>query len=247
SFGYRKQFLNTSTLSVTINDFPGIVTSLVKAKMSVVALEQDQKQLEVGARAVTSLLEREASKMPWIGQRPDACDPALLQFTLDFSVLQDADLVIEAVFEDMALKKEIFHKLSAICKPGSFLCTNTSALDIDEIASATSRPHQVIGTHFFSPAHVMKLVEIIHGRHTSPITIATAMGLAKTIGKIGVVVGNCFGFVGNRMMAPYRCPAHSWFCTFPPLFPIHTPSISACVYRCTRDSSDPKGPFNPLV
>ncbi|XP_039345624.1 peroxisomal bifunctional enzyme isoform X2 [Mauremys reevesii] len=181
----------------------GIVTSLVKAKMSVVALEQDQKQLEVGARAVTSLLEHEASKMQWIGQRPDACDPALLQFTLDFSVLQDADLVIEAVFEDMALKKEIFHKLSAICKPGSFLCTNTSTLDIDEIASATSRPHQVIGTHFFSPAHVMKLVEIIRGRHTSPITIATAMGLAKTIGKIGVVVGNCFGFVGNRMMAPY--------------------------------------------
>ncbi|XP_005308713.2 peroxisomal bifunctional enzyme isoform X2 [Chrysemys picta bellii] len=181
----------------------GIVTSLVKAKMSVVALEQDQKQLEVGVRAVTSLLEHEASKMQWIGQRPDACDPALLQFTLDFGVLQDADLVIEAVFEDMALKKEIFHKLSAICKPGSFLCTNTSALDIDEIASATSRPHQVIGTHFFSPAHVMKLLEIIRGRHTSPITIATAMGLAKTIGKIGVVVGNCFGFVGNRMMTPY--------------------------------------------
>ncbi|XP_034637029.1 peroxisomal bifunctional enzyme isoform X2 [Trachemys scripta elegans] len=181
----------------------GIVTSLVKAKMSVVALEQDQKQLEVGVRAVTSLLEHEASKMQWIGQRPDACDRALLQFTLDFGVLQDADLVIEAVFEDMALKKEIFHKLSAICKPGSFLCTNTSALDIDEIASATSRPHQVIGTHFFSPAHVMKLLEIIRGRHTSPITIATAMGLAKTIGKIGVVVGNCFGFVGNRMMTPY--------------------------------------------
>nr|XP_048719704.1 peroxisomal bifunctional enzyme isoform X3 [Caretta caretta] len=181
----------------------GIVTSLVKARMSVVAVEQDQKQLEVGGRAVTSLLEHEASKMQWSGQRPDACDPALLQFTLDFGMLQDVDLVIEAVFEDMALKKEIFHKLSAICKPGSFLCTNTSALDIDEIASATSRPHQVIGTHFFSPAHVMKLLEIIRGRHTSPITIATAMGLAKTIGKIGVVVGNCFGFVGNRMMAPY--------------------------------------------
>uniref|UniRef100_A0A8C3TDB7 Peroxisomal bifunctional enzyme n=1 Tax=Chelydra serpentina TaxID=8475 RepID=A0A8C3TDB7_CHESE len=181
----------------------GIVTSLVKAKMSVVALEQDQKQLEVGGRAVTSLLEHEASKMQWSGQRPDACDLALLQFTLDFGVLQDVDLVIEAVFEDMALKKEIFHKLSAVCKPGSFLCTNTSALDIDEIASATSRPHQVIGTHFFSPAHVMKLLEIIRGRHTSPITIATAMGLAKSIGKIGVVVGNCFGFVGNRMMAPY--------------------------------------------
>uniref|UniRef100_A0A8C8S8X1 Peroxisomal bifunctional enzyme n=1 Tax=Pelusios castaneus TaxID=367368 RepID=A0A8C8S8X1_9SAUR len=181
----------------------GIVTSLVKAKISVVALEQDQKQLEVGGRAVTSLLEHESSKMQRSGQSQNAYDPSLLRFTLDFAVLQDVDLVIEAVFEDMALKKEIFHKLSAVCKPGAFLCTNTSALDIDEIASATSRPHQVIGTHFFSPAHVMKLLEIVRGCHTSPTTIATAMDLAKTIDKIGVVVGNCFGFVGNRMMAPY--------------------------------------------
>uniref|UniRef100_K7GHF1 Peroxisomal bifunctional enzyme n=2 Tax=Pelodiscus sinensis TaxID=13735 RepID=K7GHF1_PELSI len=181
----------------------GIVISLVKAKMSVVTLEQDQKHLEIGRRAVTSLLEHEASKMQRSGQSPDACDPAHVQFTVDFGVLQDVDLVIEAVFEDMALKKEIFRKVSAVCKPEAFLCTNTSALDIDEIAAVTSRPQQVVGTHFFSPAHVMKLLEIIHGRHTSPTTIATAMGLAKTIGKIGVVVGNCFGFVGNRMMAPY--------------------------------------------
>ncbi|XP_074860473.1 peroxisomal bifunctional enzyme isoform X2 [Carettochelys insculpta] len=181
----------------------GIVTSLLKAKISTVALEQDQKHLEVGRRAVTSLVEHEASKMQRSSQSPDACDPALLQFTLDFGALQDVDLVIEAVFEDMTLKKEIFRKLSEICKPTAYLCTNTSALDIDEIASVTSRPPQVIGTHFFSPAHVMRLLEIIPGRHTSPTTIATAMGLAKMIGKIGVVVGNCFGFVGNRMMAPY--------------------------------------------
>ncbi|KYO36094.1 peroxisomal bifunctional enzyme [Alligator mississippiensis] len=181
----------------------GIVTSLVKAKMSVVALEQDQKQLDVGREAVTSLLQWEASKMQQSGQSQDICDPARLQFTLDFGALRDVDLVIEAVFEDMALKKEIFRKLSTICKPEVFLCTNTSALDIDEIAAVTSRPHQVIGTHFFSPAHVMKLLEVIHGRHTSPTTIATAMSLAKTLNKVGVLVGNCFGFVGNRMMAPY--------------------------------------------
>lgn len=178
----------------------GIVTALVKAKISVVALEQDKKQLELGKRAVMALLEREALKKQQSGQKADVYK---LDFTLDFDTLRDVDLVIEAVFEDMALKKEIFHKLSAICKPEAFLCTNTSYLDIDEIASVTSRPHQVIGTHFFSPAHVMKLLEIIYGQHTSPTAVATAMNLSKAMGKIGVVVGNCYGFVGNRMLTPY--------------------------------------------
>ncbi|KFQ33037.1 Peroxisomal bifunctional enzyme, partial [Merops nubicus] len=181
----------------------GIVTSLVKANIPVVALEQDLECLNTGRKAVMLLLEREAMKMGQGAQTLDFHNPARLQFTLDFDVLRDVDLVIEAVFENMPLKKEIFHKLSAICKPGAFLCTNTSALNVDEIASATSRPQQVIGTHFFSPAHVMRLLEIIYGHHTSPTTIATAMQLAKTLKKVGVVVGNCFGFVGNRMMFPY--------------------------------------------
>uniref|UniRef100_A0A8D0HKQ8 Peroxisomal bifunctional enzyme n=1 Tax=Sphenodon punctatus TaxID=8508 RepID=A0A8D0HKQ8_SPHPU len=182
----------------------GIVLSLVKANIPVVVLEQDRKLLELGREAVMKLLEREALKMQQSDQMLDACKAAsLLQFTLDFGTLGDVDLVIEAVFEDMALKKEIFRKLSTICKPEAFLCTNTSALDIDEIASVTDRPQQVIGTHFFSPAHIMKLLEIIHGRHTSATAIATAMSVGKTMGKIGVVVGNCFGFVGNRMLRPY--------------------------------------------
>uniref|UniRef100_A0A8D0KZ52 Peroxisomal bifunctional enzyme n=1 Tax=Strix occidentalis caurina TaxID=311401 RepID=A0A8D0KZ52_STROC len=181
----------------------GIVTSLVKAKIPVVALEQDLEYLNMGRKAVMFLLEREAMKMEQGAQTLDFHNPARLQFTVDFDVLRDVDLVIEAVFENMALKKEIFHKLSRICKPGAFLCTNTSALNINEIASATSRPQQVIGTHFFSPAHVMKLLEIIYGHHTSPTTIATAMQLAKVLKKVGVVVGNCFGFAGNRMMFPY--------------------------------------------
>ncbi|XP_069647932.1 peroxisomal bifunctional enzyme isoform X4 [Haliaeetus albicilla] len=181
----------------------GIVTSLVKANIPVVALEQDLEYLNMGRKAVMLLLEREAMKMEQGAQTLDFHNPALLHFTVDFDLLCDVDLVIEAVFENMALKKEIFHKLSRICKPGAFLCTNTSALNIDEIASATSRPQQVIGTHFFSPAHVMRLLEIIYGHNTSPTTIATAMQLAKVLKKVGVVVGNCFGFVGNRMMFPY--------------------------------------------
>ncbi|XP_069721143.1 peroxisomal bifunctional enzyme isoform X2 [Phaenicophaeus curvirostris] len=181
----------------------GIVTSLVKANIPVVALEQNLEHLNAGRKAVMLLLEREAMKMEQGAQTLDFHNPARLQFTVDLDVLQDTDLVIEAVFENMALKKEIFHKLSRICKPEAFLCTNTSALNIDEIASATSRPQQVIGTHFFSPAHVMRLLEIIYGRHTSPTTIATAMQLARALKKVGVVVGNCFGFVGNRMMFPY--------------------------------------------
>ncbi|XP_071422547.1 peroxisomal bifunctional enzyme isoform X1 [Pithys albifrons albifrons] len=181
----------------------GIVTCLVKANIPVVALEQNLEYLDVGRKAVMLLLEREAKKMEQDAQALDFHNPARLQFTVDFDLLRDVDLVIEAVFEDMALKKEIFHKLSRICKPEALLCTNTSALDIDEIASATSRPQQVIGTHFFSPAHVMRLLEIIYGRHTSPTAIATAMQLARALRKVGVVVGNCFGFVGNRMMFPY--------------------------------------------
>src|SRR6185369_11677817 len=118
-----------------------------------------------------------------------------------------ADLVIEAVFENMALKKEIFQKLDAAAKPDAILATNTSTLDIDAIAAATSRPDKVVGLHFFSPANVMRLVEIVRGKKTSAETLATAMALAKRLGKVGVVVGNCEGFVGNRMMFPYMYEA----------------------------------------
>jgi 3-hydroxyacyl-CoA dehydrogenase len=114
------------------------------------------------------------------------------------------DLVIEAVFEGMALKKEVFSELDRVCKPGAILASNTSTLSIDEIASATSRPEFVIGTHFFSPANVMRLLEIVRGKNTSKQVIATCMQLSKTLGKVGVLVGNCRGFVGNRMFHPYR-------------------------------------------
>src|SRR5258708_20988874 len=104
----------------------------------------------------------------------------------------------------MALKKEVFSQLDRVCKPNAILATNTSSLDIDEIASATSRPHSVIGLHFFSPANVMRLLEIVRGAVTGKEVIATCMQLAKKLGKVGVLVGNCTRFVGNRMFGPYR-------------------------------------------
>jgi 3-hydroxyacyl-CoA dehydrogenase len=115
----------------------------------------------------------------------------------------EVDLIIEAVFENLALKKEIAAALDRVAKPSCVIATNTSTLDIDVIAAATSRPGSVVGLHFFSPANVMRLVEIVRGKATSPETLATAMAVAKRLGKVGVVVGNCEGFVGNRMMFPY--------------------------------------------
>nr|XP_048309778.1 peroxisomal bifunctional enzyme [Myodes glareolus] len=178
----------------------GIVISFVKAGIPVVAVESDPKQLDAAKKMITAILEKEASKMQQSGQA--SAEPKL-RFSSATKELSGVDLVVEAVFEDMSLKKQVFAELSALCKPGAFLCTNTSALDVDEIASATDRPQLVIGTHFFSPAHIMKLLEIIPGRYSSPNTIATVMSLSKKIGKIGVVVGNCHGFVGNRMLMPY--------------------------------------------
>ncbi|KAF6384647.1 enoyl-CoA hydratase and 3-hydroxyacyl CoA dehydrogenase [Rhinolophus ferrumequinum] len=178
----------------------GIVVSLAKAKIPVIAVESDKQQLETANRVITSLLEKERAKMEQSGHRWSGPKPRL---TTSVNELSDVDLVIEAVFEEMNLKKQVFAKLSAVCKPEAFLCTNTSALDIDEIASSSDHPHLVIGTHFFSPAHVMKLLEVIPSRYSSPTTIATVMNLSKKLNKIGVVVGNCFGFVGNRMLNPY--------------------------------------------
>ncbi len=124
--------------------------------------------------------------------------------TTDYAALADADLVIEAVFENMALKKEIFSRLDAVCKPGAILATNTSTLDVDEIAEATSRPEDVLGMHFFSPANIMKLLEIVRAKKTAPDALATVMKLSKMIGKVGVVSGVCYGFIGNRMLEGYR-------------------------------------------
>src|SRR5690606_33955642 len=119
----------------------------------------------------------------------------------DYSDLADCDIIIEAVFEEMDIKKEVFGKLDAIAKPGAVLASNTSYLDVNEIAASTSRPQDVLGMHFFSPANVMRLLEIVRGDKTAPDVLATALAVAKKIGKVPVVVGVCHGFVGNRMLA----------------------------------------------
>ena len=143
-------------------------------------------------------------------------------------------MVIEAVFENMALKKEIFGKLDEICKPGAILTSNTSTLDVDEIAAATSRPEAVMGTHFFSPANVMKLLENVRGAKTSKETIATVMGVTKKIGKVGALVGVCDGFVGNRMLYAYTRQAN---------FLIEEGALPQDVDRVIFDFGFPMGPF----
>ena len=127
----------------------------------------------------------------------------LLNPTTDYEAIAGADVVVEAVFEDMDVKKEVFRKIDGIAKEGAILATNTSTLDVDEIAAATRRPEAVIGTHFFSPANVMRLLENVRGEKSAPETIATVMAMGKRIGKVPVLVGVCDGFVGNRMLAHY--------------------------------------------
>jgi len=133
---------------------------------------------------------------------------ALITPTLDFELLRDRDLVIEAVFENLDVKREVFGKLDAVARPGAILASNTSALNLNAIADFTQRPQDVIGLHFFSPANVMRLLEVVRGAKTAHDVLAGAMRLAKTIGKVAVVSGVCDGFIGNRMLARYRAAAN---------------------------------------
>lgn len=175
----------------------GITVALAQAGLSVVTVETQEKQLMEAKQIVSGMLERGAKR------RRVAPPLDKISYSSDIQAVADVDLVIEAVFEDMALKKKIFQQLSAVCKPGTYLCTNTSSLDVDELASQTRSPELVVGMHFFAPAHVMKLLEVIYGPRSSPQAFATAMELGKKIGKVSVAVGNCRGFVGNRMLKPY--------------------------------------------
>lgn len=177
----------------------GISMNFLSAGIPVTIVETNPEALERGVGIMRKNYAASAAKG---ALRPEAVEANMGRLTpvLDLEALKDCDLIIEAVFEDMAIKKEIFAKLDRIAKPGAILASNTSYLDIDEIASATSRPQDVVGLHFFSPANVMKLLEVVRGAKTAPDVLATAMGLAKTIGKVAVVAGVCFGFIGNRML-----------------------------------------------
>jgi 3-hydroxyacyl-CoA dehydrogenase len=178
----------------------GISMNFLNAGIPVTIVETAQAALDRGVGTIRRNYDNTAKK-----GRLTAADVetrmGLLTPGLNLETLSDCDLVIEAVFEDMDIKKEVFRKLDKIAKPGAILASNTSYLNIDEIASVTSRPDYVLGMHFFSPANVMRLLEVVRGAKTAKPVIATVMQLARKIGKIGVLVGVCHGFVGNRMLA----------------------------------------------
>ncbi len=178
----------------------GISMNFLNAGIPVKIVEMKQEALDRGLGVIRKNYENTAAKgrltMEAVEKRM-----GLLTGSLSLDDLADCDLIIEAVFENMDIKKDVFGKLDKIAKPGAILASNTSYLDVNEIASATSRPESVIGLHFFSPANVMRLLEIVRGDATSKEVIATSMKLAKTIGKVGVLVGVCPGFVGNRMLS----------------------------------------------
>jgi 3-hydroxyacyl-CoA dehydrogenase len=181
----------------------GIAMNFANAGIPVLLKETEQAALDRGMNTIRKNYENTMKKGRLTQQQMDD-RMKLIKPTLTYDGFGDADMVVEAVFEGMALKKQIFADLDKRCKPGAILASNTSTLNIDEIASATGRPESVIGTHFFSPANVMRLLEIVRGKASSKEVIATCMALSKKIGKIGVLVGNCRGFVGNRMFGPYR-------------------------------------------
>ncbi len=184
----------------------GISMNFLSAGVPVTIVEMRQEALDKGTGIMRKNYEASAAK----GRiKPEQVEGAmgLLKPTLALEDLADCDLIIEAVYEDMGIKKEIFGKLDKICKPGAIMASNTSYLDIDEIAASTSRPQDVLGMHFFSPANVMKLLEVVRGVKTAPDALLTAMGLARTIGKVAVVAGVCHGFIGNRMLMPRQVEA----------------------------------------
>jgi len=178
----------------------GIAMNFANAGIPVTIVEVKQEALDRGLGVIRKNYERTAAR-GGITVEDVEKRIGLIRGSLDMNDLAQVDMVIEAVFERMDIKKDIFTRLDAICKPGAILATNTSGLNIDEIASVTRRREAVIGLHFFSPANVMKLLEIVRADHTSKSVIATSMKLAKKIGKIAVLVGVCPGFVGNRMLA----------------------------------------------
>jgi len=180
----------------------GIAMCFANAGIPVTIVDASQANLDRGLATIRKNYERSVAR-----GKLDAAQleerMARITPSLDYTALGGADLIIEAVFENMALKKEIFARLDAVAKPGAILGTNTSTLDIDEIAAVTRRPEDVLGLHFFSPANVMQLLEIVQCAKTAPDVLVTALDVAKTIRKVGVVAKVCYGFIGNRMMDPY--------------------------------------------
>jgi 3-hydroxyacyl-CoA dehydrogenase len=180
----------------------GIAITFANAGIPVIVIEPQDEQIERAKQMIFGMFSHQVQRGR-LTQEEAWKRAQTIVFENDFAALKDADIVVEAVFESMDVKKEVFRKLDAVAKPGAILATNTSTLDIDTIAQQTSRPGNVVGTHFFAPANIMKLLEIVRGAQTSPQTLATSMKLSKTLRKIGVLSGNAFGFIGNRMFFDY--------------------------------------------
>jgi 3-hydroxyacyl-CoA dehydrogenase len=184
----------------------GISMNFLAAGIPVTIVEMVQENLDRGVGVIRKNYEASAAKGRFTTEKVEAMMGALTP-SLALEDLADCDLIIEAVYESMDVKKEVFGKLDAICKPGAILASNTSYLNVDEIAASTSRPQDVVGMHFFSPANVMKLLEVVRGEKTAPDVLATAMAVGKKIGKVAVVAGVCHGFIGNRMLSTRQQPA----------------------------------------
>ena len=180
----------------------GIAMNYANAGIPVLLKETSQEFLDRGLATIKKNYANSVKKGRFSQEVMDQ-RMALITPTLSYDGFEEADIVTEAVFEGMDLKKQVFGELDKICKPNTVLASNTSTLNVDEIASATSRPEWVIGHHYFSPANVMRLLEMVRGKATSDLVIATSMALSRRLKKVGVLVGNCRGFVGNRMLAPY--------------------------------------------
>ncbi len=211
----------------------GIAMACANAGLQVTLLDREQEFVDKGLATIQGNYAGSVKRGRISQAEMDAC-VGRIQGSTSYDSLADLDLVIEAVFEDMGVKKEVFAKLDQVCRADAILATNTSTLDVDEIASATSRPEQVIGLHFFSPAHIMKLLEIVRGKRTSKPVIATSMKLAKTLQKVGVLVGVCHGFVGNRILYPYRREA---------FFLVEEGATPQQVDKVITDFGLPMGPF----
>jgi 3-hydroxyacyl-CoA dehydrogenase len=185
----------------------GIATAALLSGLDVVLIETGEEQAAAARSRIEGNLSGALKRGKISQEQFDTLTTRAFTVATDYATLSDVDLVIEAVFENMDVKKEVFGKLDAVCKAGAILASNTSYLDVDEIAAATSRPADVIGLHFFSPAHIMKLLEVVVADKTTADVVATGFALGKRLGKISVRAGVCDGFIGNRILAHYRTAA----------------------------------------